>query len=47
MALDRLALAALASLPELHHDHLGSLLWSLGKLGSRLGPATIDPQVSH
>ena len=44
--MDRLSLAALACLPEYALEELGSLSWSLGKLGSKLGAARIHPPVS-
>lgn len=43
--MDRLSLVALACLPETRADDLGSLSWSLGKLGSRLGAERIHPPV--
>ena len=39
--MDRLCLVALAVLPELPPAQLGSLAWSIGKLGSRLGASRI------
>lgn len=45
--MDHLSLAALAFLPEVEHTHLGSLVWSLGKLGTKLGAARIHTPVLH
>lgn len=43
--MDRLALAALACLPEVPPVQLGNLAWALGKLGARLGAQRLHPPV--